>query len=152
MAIERIAWFYTMEAPLRFIITTRVFDLAVHAADIRRATGIEPWFSAAGGRFAGEYALTCLPRFVAVDRLPEVTGNVLQTVDGVTTQTELSPAGLALVAPNGGHTAAIDTDGGTWTLLTWGRIGLDEAESHGLVRIEGDRALVGRYLGVTQTP
>ncbi|MFN8633544.1 MAG: maleylpyruvate isomerase family mycothiol-dependent enzyme [Chloroflexota bacterium] len=161
------AWFYGLpDTTLRNPISAFANDLIVHASDIRRPLGLEPWFSPAGSRYAGAFSHAILPLLTTADRLAGLSGTVQQTVDGVTTIATLSSAGLSIApaaplphsGPEGGMggdgtpDASIDTDGGTWVLLTWRSFPPAEAERLGRVQIGGDRALVERYLAAIKTP
>lgn len=150
--LERPAWFFSGPAPLARIIGSRAFDLIVHATDFRRAVGIEPWFSPAGARFAGELASDSLSRFFVAERAGGATGGVLQTIDDLPRQATLEPSGLRVGPPDGKHVASLSTDGGTWALLTWGRLSVAEAESRGLLTVAGNHDLVERYIGAMVTP
>ena len=166
-ALDRPAWFYGLPADLRRVVSAYVNDLIVHATDIRRPLGLEPWFSPAGARFAGQATLPYLPMFVAADRLAGASGIVRQMIDGVTSIVALGPAGLEVASENtvsdGGSQAAGESasatpnaelvaDGGTWTLLVWRQLPPADAERRGRLRISGDRALVERYLTAIKTP
>ncbi len=151
-ALGRPAWFWTGRAPLWIVVGARIFDHIIHRADVARALDRAPVFSPASARFAGRFATHSLVSFTAPERLAGATGAIHLTVDDTTEQLHLSPAGVSLGPPDGSHAAAVTTDGGTWTLLTWHDRRLDEAEARGLVTVTGDRALVKRLLDAVKTP
>jgi len=151
-ALDRPAWFWSGQAPLRTLIAARAFDHVIHRADIRRAVGWQPWFTPAGGRQAGELATRSAELFSLPDRLVGVQGAVLQTIDGVSTQAYVADGRVRIAPPDGRHQAAITTDGGTWALVTWGRLALTDALAQRLVTVEGDHTLAERYLGAIRTP
>lgn len=157
------AWFYGLPATLGKVVAAYTFDLIVHASDIRRPVGIEPWFSPDGSRFAGPASMALLPMFVTPERLAGANGVVRQEIDGTVTLATLGADGLALHGVGEGDgsgpsasaptpAATLVTDGGTWTLLSWRGFPMAEAERRSSLRIDGDRALVERYLAAIKTP
>lgn len=150
--LDRLGWFFVGEAPLRFIIAARIFDQIVHATDIRRPLGIQPLFSPEGQIFAGKFASRSLAIFWKPELAEGATGTIRQEVGGDTVHVRLTPDGLEFAAPDGPTDAAIATDGGTWSLLTWRKLPVREAEATGAATVSGDRSLVERYLGAVRTP
>ena len=155
--LDKPAWFYGLPANLRMPITAFVNDVIIYATDIRRPVGIEPLFSPEGSRFVGWAGLGYLPMFVTAERLDGATGTVRQTIDSAVSMVELGDVGLRLASsPHAADSPAVDaeitTDGGTWTLLTWRSYPIAEAEAAGALRIDGDRALVERYLAAIKAP
>lgn len=173
--LEKPVWFYGLpDSTLRRPISALVNDLIVHATDIRRPLGLEPLFSPAGARFAGQATLAYLPMFTSVDRLGGAAGVVRQTIDGQVSSVTLGPAGVqvttdaasiatlataptAPTAPTaadqaGARVGALSTDGGTWAMIVWRQLAPAEAEQQGHLQISGDRSLVEAYLGAIKTP
>jgi uncharacterized protein (TIGR03083 family) len=155
------AWFYGLPATLQTVVSVYLFEIIVHASDIRRTIGLEPWFSEAGSQYAGRASLPMLPMFVSAERLAGAAGVVRQEIDGAVTFATLGPDGLTLAGVEtdadsaGGPVepaATLITDGGTWTLLSWRGLPIAEAERLGRATLTGDRALVERYLGAIKTP
>jgi hypothetical protein len=156
--LDKPAWFYGLpDSTLRRPIAAYTNDLIVHGSDIRRAVGLEPWFSPGGSQFAGPFILQYLPMFVTAERLAGATGVVRQIVDGVSSIAVLGPEGVQIELGDSKNGAAgvadatIATDGGTWALLTWRQLPPAEAERLGRLQITGDRDLVERYLGAIKT-
>ena len=150
--LGRPGWFYVGEAPLRVIVAARTFDLILHGADIRRPLGIQPTFSPEGRLFAGKYVSGSLSTFWSPELAEGARGTIRQDIDGDSVHIVLTPDGLQFAPPYGPSDAVISTDGGTWSLLTWRRLPVREAEAAGLATVTGDRALVERYLGAVRTP
>ncbi len=150
--LDRPGWFYGGEVPARFIVAARVFDLILHGADIRRPLGIQPTFSPAGRLFAGKYVSRSLATFWKPELAAGASGTIRQEVDGDLVHVRLTPDGLQFAPPDGPSDAAITTDGGTWALLTWRGLPVQEAEAARLATVSGDRTLVERYLGAVRTP
>lgn len=157
--LEKPAWFYGLPgAVLRTPIAAFTNDLIVHASDFRRPLGLEPAFSSAGARYAGQATLAYLPLFTQAGLLGGATGSVRQTIDGLTSTVTLGPDGIqvspdaASGPPAAARVGELMTDGGTWTLLVWRQIPPADAERDGLLQIAGDRALVEAYLGALKTP
>ena len=157
--LQRPAWFYGLPATLDKIVSAFTDDLIVHASDVRRPLGLEPWFSPTGSRFVGPYLLPWLPMLVTAERLGGMSGVVRQIIDGLTSIATLGPDGVQIATEDGTSTASIPaasaslaTDGGTWALLTWRQWPPADAERLGRLQISGDRALVERYLGAIKTP
>ena len=150
--LDRPGWFYVGEAPLRIIVAARTFDLILHGADVRRPLGIQPTFSPEGRLFAGKYVSRSLSTFWKLELAEGATGTIRQEVDGDTVHVVPAPDGLRFAPPDGPTDAAITTDGGTWSLLTWRKLPLREAEAAGLATVTGDWTLVERYLGAVRTP
>ena len=150
--LDRPGWFYVGEAPLRIIIAARMFDLILHGADIRRPLGIQPTFSPEGRLFAGKYVSRSLSTFWKPELADGATGTIRQEVDGDTVHVVVTPNGLQYAPPDGPSDAAITTDGGTWSLLTWRKLPVADAEAASLATVTGDRGLVERYLGAVRTP
>jgi len=150
--LDRPGWFYAGEAPLRIIIAARMFDLILHGADIRRPLGIQPTFSPEGRVFAGKYVSRSLATFWKPELAEGATGTIRQDVDGDTVHVVPTSEGLRFAAPDGPSDAQITTDGGTWALLTWRKLPIAEAEAAKLATVDGDRALVERFLGAFRTP
>lgn len=142
---------YVGEMPLRFMIAARTFDLIVHAVDVRRAVGIEPLFSSDGAQFAGQFVSRSLSMFWKPQGAAGATGTIRQEVDGNAVHVTLAPDGLTFAPPDGTADASIVADGGTWTLVTWRKLPLADAEAAGMA-VTGDRALVERFLAAIQTP
>jgi uncharacterized protein (TIGR03083 family) len=172
--LARPAWFYGLPADLRRVVSAYTNDLIVHASDVRRPLGLEPAFSPAGARFAGQATLGFLPMFTSAERLGGASGVVRQTIDGLVSSVTLGPGGVQVTAaalsgsssadqpagPSEGAPADRPTarvgelavDGGTWALLVWRQVSPAEAEQQGRLRIAGDRALVETYLAAIKTP
>jgi uncharacterized protein (TIGR03083 family) len=152
--LDKPAWFYGLPADLRKPITAFVNDVIIHATDIRRPVGIEPLFSPEGSHFVGWAGLAYLPLFVTAERLGGAAGTVRHVIDGDVSAVELGDWGLRLAQPSeaADPDASLATDGGTWALLTWRSYPIAEAEAAGALRIDGDRALVERYLAAIKAP
>jgi uncharacterized protein (TIGR03083 family) len=108
--LDRPVWFYGLpDSNLRRPIAAFTNDLIVHASDVRRPLGLEPWFSPAGSQFAGAATLAYLPMFTAADRLAGAAGIVRQTIDGVTSTVTLSPSGIQVTPDTGPASLAATT-------------------------------------------
>lgn len=145
-------WFYGLSMTLGGALSTRLFDQLVHQSDIRRAVGIAPAFSPAAARYAGNYTLQTGPMFFRPDLLEVASGKVLLHVDSVARLATFGPDGLKLGAPDGSHSAEIDSDGAIWALVGWGRLELTEAVTAGGLRISGERPLAERFVRAFRTP
>jgi uncharacterized protein (TIGR03083 family) len=162
--LDKPAWFYGIPgATLRSPVAAYTNDLIVHASDIRRPLGLEPAFSPAGARYAGQATLAYLPMFTSAERLAGAAGVVRQTIDGQPSTVTLGPDGVqvaldaaASATPTSASPVArvgeLATDGGTWALLVWRQIPPAEAERQGRLQITGDRPLVEAYLHAIKTP
>jgi uncharacterized protein (TIGR03083 family) len=150
--LDRPTWFFGGLVPLRMAIAARTFDVVLHASDIRRPLRIRPPFSPEGRLFAGKYVSRTLGNFWQPDLFGNGVGTIRLDVDGDQVNVVASPAGLQYAAPDGPADAVLGTDGGTWALLTWRKLPLDDAERVGAATGEGDRALLRRFLGAIRTP
>jgi uncharacterized protein (TIGR03083 family) len=150
--LARTGWFYGGDAPLRQIVGLRIFDLIMHASDIRRPAGIAPVFTPDGARFAGKAANFALAAFWRPELAHGLVGAVRHDVDGETATVVVSPDGLRPATPDTVPDATIKTDGGTWALLTWRKLPLDDAIRAGTATVTGDAPLLRGFLGAIRTP
>jgi uncharacterized protein (TIGR03083 family) len=166
--LSKPVWFYGLpDSTLRRPISAFVNDLIVHATDIRRPLGLDPLFSPAGARFAGQATLAFLPMFTSADRLGGAAGVVHQAIDGLESRVTVGPGGVRITADAASDASdpsavaadrpparigALSTDGGTWALIVWRGLTPAEAERQGRLQISGDRPLVEAYLGAIKTP
>ena len=101
---------------------------------------------------SGQYVSRSLPLYWKPEIAGDAAGMIHLEVDGDEVNLVMTPDGLRFAPPDGSADASVQTSGGTWALLTWRKVPIDDAVAAGQATVAGDRALVSRFLGAMETP